>query len=295
MKFKDFTSKKNMAKFLTLNTSSPPAFFLFKISNHKMKWIKRLGILALSLYALFCGALYFSQERIIFNPDKLPQDFTFREGQEVNIEVADGVSLNCLWLKEPTSKGVILYLHGNRGSNRRCLRQAETMAGNGYDILMPDYRGYGKSGGQIESEAQLQGDVQQVYDFLKKHYPEEKIVVAGYSLGSGMATYLAANNRPQQLLLIAPFLSMVDLKDRIVPFLPDFLLKYPLRSAEYLKLVQAPVTLFHGTRDDVIPFESSEKLQALHPDRFILISMNEGHRGVIFSPVFQQTVGKILF
>jgi uncharacterized protein len=260
-----------------------------------MKWIKRLSILAFSLYVLFCGALYFSQERIIFNPDKLSQDFTFRMGEEMNLEVAEGISLNCLWLKEPSSKGVILYLHGNRGSNRRCLRQAETMAGNGYDIFMPDYRGYGKSGGQVESETQLQADVQQVYDFLKKHYPEEKIVVAGYSLGSGMASYLAANNRPQQLLLIAPYLSMVDLKDRIVPFLPDFLLKYPLRSADYLRQVEVPVTMFHGTRDDVIPFESSEKLQALRPDRFKLVSMNEGHRGVIFSPVFREAVGQLLF
>jgi len=259
-----------------------------------MKWIKWLGILALSLYALFCGALYFSQERIIFLPDKLPQDFVFRMGEEVEVEVSDGVVLNCLWLKEPEPKGVILYLHGNRGSNSRCLHQAETMTGNGYDIFMPDYRGYGKSGGSPESEEQLQADVQQVYDFLKKQYPEEKIVVAGYSLGSGMATYLAANNRPQQLLLIAPYLSMVDMKDRLVPFLPDFLLKYPLRSSEYLKKVEAPVTLFHGTRDDVVPFESSEQLQALRPDRFTLVSMDEGHRGVIFSPVFRQAVQRLL-
>ncbi len=259
-----------------------------------MKWIKRLGIFTLFLYTLFCVTLYFSQERIIFNPDKLSQDFTFRSGEEVNLEVEESISLNCIWLKEPASKGVVLYLHGNRGSNRRCLRQAETMAGNGYDIFMPDYRGYGKSGGEIESEAQLQHDVQQVYDFLKQHYPEEKIVVAGYSLGSGMASYLAANNRPQQLVLIAPYLSMVDLKDRLVPFLPDFLLKYPLRSADYLQQVEVPVTMFHGTRDDVIPFESSEKLQALQPDRFRLISMNEGHRGVIFSQVFRQTVGQLL-
>ena len=259
-----------------------------------MKWLKRLGILALSFYLLLCGALYFMQERIIFLPDKLPHDYKFRKGEELDLTTADGVTLNCLWLKEPKAKGVILYLHGNRGSNSRCLYQAETMAGNGYDIFMPDYRGYGKSGGSIASEAQLRADVQLAYDFLKKQYPEEKIVVAGYSLGSGMAAFLAAHNNPRQLLLIAPYFSMTDMKNRRAPFLPDFLLKYPLSSAEYLKEVKAPVTLFHGTRDEVVPFDCSEKLQALRPDHFQLIAMNENHRSVIFSANFRQTVSKLL-
>lgn len=259
-----------------------------------MKWIKRLVILAFVLYGIFCCILYFSQERIIFNPDKLPADYTFGIGEEVNLEVEQGISLNCLWLKEPASKGVILYLHGNRGSNRRCLHQAETMAGNGYDIFMPDYRGYGKSSGEIESETQLKRDIQQVYDFLKKHYPEKEIVVAGYSLGSGLAAFLAATNQPQQLIMLAPYTSMIDLKNRMLPFVPDFVLKYPLKSEEYLRKTDLPVTLFHGTSDEVIPFEYSEKLQAIRPGAIRLIAAREGHRGIIFSPVFRQTVGQLL-
>jgi pimeloyl-ACP methyl ester carboxylesterase len=259
-----------------------------------MKWIKRFSIFIFALYALFCGVLYFSQERIIFNPDKLPEDYDFGAGEQVEIGVDKGVSLNCLWMKEPDAKGVILYLHGNKGSNRRCQHQAETMSGNGYDIFMPDYRGFGKSDGTIESESQLFADAQKVYDFLKQHYSEDRIVIIGYSLGSGIAAYLAANNQPQQLMLVAPYWSMADLKDRAVPVLPDFLLKYPLRSADYLQRVKSSVTLFHGTFDEVIPFESSEKLQALNPERFHLVATDEGHRGIIFSPVFRHKVGELL-
>ncbi|MBI5914978.1 MAG: alpha/beta fold hydrolase [Bacteroidetes bacterium] len=259
-----------------------------------MKWIKRLVIALFALYAIACGLLYFAQERLIFHPDKLPEDYTFDEGEELELPVADGISLNCLWLKEPESKGVILYLHGNRGSNRRCSHQAETMGGFGYDIFMPDYRGFGKSDGEIVSEEQLYGDAQQAYDFLKKHYPENRIVVAGYSIGTGMASYLAAKNHPQQLVLLAPYTSVVDLKNGMAPFLPDFLLKYPLRNIANLRQVMTPVTLFHGTFDEVISFESSVKLQALNPGRFRLIDLPEGHRGVIFSPVFRQTVGELL-
>ncbi len=259
-----------------------------------MKWIKYLGIVLFSLYALVCGVLYFSQERLIFHPDKLDEDYVFSEGEEVELPVGDGISLNCLWMKEPGSKGAILYLHGNRGSNRRCYHQAQTMAGGGYDIFMPDYRGFGKSDGEIVSEEQLFGDVQAAYDFLKKHYAENRIVVVGYSIGSGMASYLAANNQPQQLVLLAPYTSVVDLKNGMAPFLPDFLLKYPLRSQAFLQQVKFPVTLFHGEFDEVIPFSSSEKLQAINPGLFKLVSLPEGHRGVIFSPIFQETVREML-
>ncbi len=264
------------------------------LNRNFMKWIKRIGIVLFVLYALVCGMLYFSQERIIFHPDKLGEDYVFSEGEEVELPVDEGISLNCLWMKEPASEGVILYLHGNRGSNRRCFHQAQTMAGNGYDIFMPDYRGFGKSDGEIVSEEQLFSDVQAAYDFLKKHYAENKIVVVGYSIGSGMASYLAAHNNPQQLVLLAPYTSVVDLKNSRAPFLPDFLLKYPLRNQAFLQKVQHPVTLFHGEFDEVIPFNSSEKLQAINPSLFRLVSLPEGHRGVIFSPIFQQTVSKIL-
>ncbi len=259
-----------------------------------MKWLKRLGIVLVFGYALACCGLYFSQERLIFHPDKLGEDYVFSEGEEVELPVGDGISLNCLWMKEPDSKGAILYLHGNRGSNRRCSHQAQTMAGGGYDIFMPDYRGFGKSDGEIVSEEQLFDDVQAAYDFLKKHYSEDQIVVVGYSIGSGMASYLAANNHPQQLVLLAPYTSVVDLKNGMAPFLPDFLLKYPLRSQAFLQKVKFPVTLFHGEFDEVIPFSCSEKLQAINPALFKLVSLPEGHRGVIFNPVFQETVRKLL-
>lgn len=259
-----------------------------------MKWIKRLGVLLFILYALACVALYFTQERILFNPDTLPQDFVFSSGEEVELEVEKGISINCLWLKEPGSKGAILYLHGNRGSNRRCLHQAETMQGKSYDIFMPDYRGYGKSDGLIVSEKQLFNDAQKAYDFLKQHYQENQIVVVGYSIGSGIASYLAANNQPQQLILLAPYCSMVDMKNRTVPLLPDFLLKYPLRTDEYLQKTAAPITLFHGLQDDVIPVECSEDLKALKPDAIQLITMQEGHRGVIFSHIFRERMGELL-
>ncbi len=260
-----------------------------------MKWFKRLLIFFAFLYFAFCTVLYFVQERIILQPDSLPDNYEFRQGEEVEIEVDANISLNCLWIKEAPSKGVILYLHGNRGSNRRCLHQALNMAGNGYDIFMPDYRGFGKSDGEVRGDSQLYADMEKVYVFLKQHYSEEQIVVAGYSLGTGMASYLAANYKPQQLWLLAPYVSMIDMKNRHIPIVPNIFLKYHLRNDKHLSSSQCPVTLFHGTNDRVIPYEASEILKKIRQESTELVTLRgEGHRGTIFNSVFKRRVSELL-
>ena len=246
-------------------------------------------------YLLLCLGLYFGQDQVLFKPKKLSEDHQFRAGQEIEIPVAEGISLNCLLVKERNSKGVILYLHGNKGSIRRCFRQAQTMSGNQHDLFIVDYRGYGKSDGQIISEEQLFKDVQIVYDYLKKQYREDQIQIVGYSLGSGMASWLASHNSPSRLLLVAPYVSFTDLKNHYIPFVPNFLVKYPLNNKEHLAAVKCPVTLFHGTNDELIPFVSSEKLVQVNPTNIQLVPLEgESHRGAIFNNVFRSTVRRIL-
>lgn len=260
-----------------------------------MRKLKIASILLAMLYALLCTGMYLGQERIIFDPHFLPEDYDFRTGREVEIEVEEDLSLNCIWIKEPPSRGVILYLHGNRGSIRRCLRQTRGMRGHGYDIFMPDYRGFGKSDGEITSEADLHRDAQKIYDFLKRHYPEDRIVLLGYSLGTAMASRLAAQNNPQQLVLVAPFLSMIDLKNHWTPFVPDFLVKYPFRNDRWIPKVQLPITVFHGMEDELIPYESAGKIQALNRSLVTLKPLpGEGHRGALFNGAFRRGMESIL-
>lgn len=260
-----------------------------------MKILKITGTALAFLYVLACIGTYLFQDRIIFDPHALPDDYDFQTGLEVEIKVEENISLNAIWIKEPPSKGVILYLHGNRGSIRRCLRQTRGMSGNGYDIFMPDYRGFGKSDGRIQSEQDLYHDAQKVYDFLKQHYREDQIIIIGYSLGTGMATRLAADNVPQQVVLVAPYYSMIDLKNQWLPFIPDFLLKYPLRNNDLIPKIKTPITLFHGTEDELIPFVSSEKIQALNSPLATLIPLEgEGHRGALFHDQFRQKLQQII-
>lgn len=259
------------------------------------KFIRVLLIIILAVYLLLCGVLYFGQEKLLFRAQKIEKDYRYRSGEELNVDVDTDIALNCLHLDKSASKGVILYLHGNKGHLARCIRQAQMFTGNGYSVFMPDYRGYGKSDGEITSLQQLYDDVQKVYDHLKQDYAESDIIVIGYSLGSGMASYLAANNNPARLVLIAPYNSISDVVSRRYWFLPDVILKYDLNNDQHLQTVDCPIYLFHGDRDEVIPADSSENLSKIKPTQTELrILENTSHRRSIFSSVIRERLAEVL-
>ncbi len=188
-----------------------------------------------------------------------------------------------------------MYWHGNKGSNRRCLRQADNLYGLGYDVFMPDYRGYGKSGGVIHSEKQLMTDAQKAYDYLLEHYSEKDIALLGYSLGSGVAAHLAMENNPRQLFMVAPYKSMVAMKNLIAPFVPSFLMKYQLRTDEILTKIDCPIMLFHGTQDELIPYEHSLFFQKQQPNKIELVALEGvGHRRAIFSSLLRSRLSQAL-
>jgi len=196
--------------------------------------------------------MFISQESLIFFPKKLPPDYTFKFDQpfeEMIITVDNETSLHGLLFKADSSKGLIFYLHGNAGALDSWGWAYETYVRLHYDFFILDYRGYGKSDGKIKSEEQLSKDIQKVYDNLKKVYAEKDIVIIGYSLGSGIAAKLTAENNPRLLILQAPYYSFIDLKDHIYPFIPDFIVKYKFETYRFLDNIKSPVYIFHGEED----------------------------------------------
>lgn len=189
--------------------------------------------------------------------------------------------MHCLWIKN-NSKKVILYFHGNTGNVRRAAYQADRFNANNYDVFIPDYRGYGKTKGVNTSNKQLLSDATKAYAFLKQHYAEKDILIIGYSLGSGMASYVAGNASPWHLILVAPFTSLVDIKDQFLWMFPDFLLKYKLSNKDHLKAVTCPVTLIHGTEDEVVHYNYSKELKAMYPKVNLITKKGVGHRRIIF-------------
>ena len=267
-----------------------------------MKRLKTLALriiqILIALYLCICALMYFYQERLIFAPTKLPVDFKFTFDtpfEEFNIITEDEDTLNALLFKADTSKGVIYYLHGNAGALNSWGGVADTYTDLGYDVFLMDYRGYGKSSGTISSEKELYSDVQKAYNLVRSLYAEHKIIVLGYSIGTGPASMIAAKNSPGRLILQAPYYNMADLVQQHYSFVPVFLLKYSFDNAMFLPKIKAPVTIFHGTNDAIINYGSSLKLQKLFKPQDELITLPGGrHNGMSSNPNYLLALKKLL-
>jgi uncharacterized protein len=124
------------------------------------------------------GWFYFSQERLIFHPSPLPasHEFSLPLVTEVKIPV-EGATLSAAHFKHPDSKGMVFFLHGNGGTLATWLRSTDFYRRNRFDVFMIDYRGYGKSTGTIESEAQLHADVRAAWDSIAPQYAGKPRVI----------------------------------------------------------------------------------------------------------------------
>lgn len=265
--------------------------------NMKKRIFKILTII-ISFYILLCGLLYLFQEKLIFFPQKLDKNYRFdfeQKFDEITIKASDERLLNGLLFKADTSKGLIYYLHGNAGSLNSWGNVANTYTDLNYDVFIIDYRGYGKSEGEIKNQNQLFEDNQTAYNDLKKIYTENKIIVLGYSIGTGLASKLASANNPKLLILQAPYYNLTDLMKQHFPFIPTLILKYKFATNEYLKNCKMPVVIFHGDQDEVIYYGSSLKLknEFKHQDTLITLE-GQGHNGITYNENYKTELAKIL-
>lgn len=258
-----------------------------KITVKILKWL--LGIVFV-LYVGACSYLYFTQESILFHPTKLSADYQYDfdvEYQEKLIIGEDGIKLSGVLFKAETPKGLVFYLHGNSGAISTWVNAAKTYTDNNYDCFILDYRGYGKSEGEISSQDQFYSDVEIAYDSLLNNYAEKDVVVLGYSIGTGSAAMLASKRSPKHLILLAPYYSITDMMNHVYPIVPGFLLEYKFNTYDFISKVKAPVSIFHGDIDEVIYYGSSLKLKEHFSDKDELITLpNQTHGGMNENPIF---------
>ena len=261
------------------------------------KLIFILFLIALLLIVGILIGVYILQERLAFSPEKLPQDFKYTfEGnwEEVYFTTEPGIVLNALHFKAEASKGLVLYFHGNAGSLKKWGSVGQNFTPLGYDVLVMDYRGYGKSTGKIKKEADLHYDAAFIYKKMAEQYPKDKIVILGYSMGSGVASELAVNHSPSKLLLIAPFYNLTEAAKYAYPTLPSWLLRYKFANDENLQKVKCPVYLFHGTGDTRVPYDHSVRLEQLADSIKLYTIGDSNHRNITQYPAYHAALAEIL-
>jgi uncharacterized protein len=249
---------------------------------------------AFALYGVVLGWLWWNQEKLLFFPEPLPASYPLvRQSDVTELSLlVDGAQLSALHLQLPDPKGVVFFLHGNAGNLADWFGDTALYRKANFDLLMLDYRGYGKSTGRITSEAQLRADVRAVWQQIAPRYAGKKVVLLGQSLGSGLAAGLALEmagglpvagtpgRTPDLTVLVSPYRSVAALAGELYPWVPQILLRYPLRTDAALERLHAPVLLVHGQNDTVIAPQHSEALFQLTRQGKLLRIVGAGHNDV---------------
>jgi uncharacterized protein len=171
------------------------------------------------------------------------------------------------------AKGVVLYFHGNRKNIGWYARYAPNFTKNGYEVWMLDYPGYGKSTGKL-TEALLYEYAHQLYKLARASFGADSIVLYGKSMGTGVVAELASKKNCRRLILETPYYSMQALAANYFPIYPvKRMIHYQLPTYQYVKTINAPVSILHGTSDWTIPYRNAARLKGvLKPsDEFIII------------------------
>ena len=238
------------------------------------------------------------QVRFFFPGAKLRAGFEFNfndKFSEITIRANDSTQLNALLFNADSAKGVIFYLHGNTDGLDKWGGMAKTYTALHYDLFMLDYRGYGKSEGVIKNEQQLYGDVQAAYSYLRTRYNENRIIVLGYSIGTGPAAFLAANNHPKMLILQAPYYSLPDAMHHLRPSFDTAKIAFHFNTWQFLRQTTAPVFIFHGDHDKMFYYGSSEKLKAhFKPGDELITLHGAGHPFMDRNPEYLDSLKTIL-
>jgi alpha-beta hydrolase superfamily lysophospholipase len=256
--------------------------------------------------AIYVGLMVYSnQEKLLFKNEEINLKHKFlskHKFQEIYVKTADGGFIHSLHFKalQNPNKKLVLYFHG-RGANLSADWDdvIENFLSKNHDVLIMDYRGFGKSRGALSEQAML-SDALLIYEKAKETYHPKDIVIYGRSLGTGIATYVASEkSNASCLILEAPYFSILDVASNQFAFVPKrifyFVLKYHLTTNIWMEKVKIPTYIFHGKKDKLIPLEHSQMLKKIDDHLIDLTILEQGsHNNLIYLESYQEKLEAIL-
>lgn len=235
------------------------------------RWALRIAVDLVLIVAGLVLVLVAFEKRFIYIPSRelevTPTALGLRH-EEVRLHTEDGVALHAWFLPCEGSSYTVLLNHGNAGNishrlDRALLIQAELEA----DVLLYDYRGYGRSEGAPDEEGTYR-DARAAWAYLtqERDLPPERILIFGESLGSAVALQLALDRPARALVLESPFTSAADMASELFPFLPmRHLIRTRYDNLGKVGALRIPLLILHGDRDEIVPFEHGQRLYAAAP------------------------------
>ena len=237
-----------------------------------LKWIVMLAALG---YVAALATLFFAQRSIIFpiptTARTTPVAAGFPLAEEHVLTTSDGERIVVWHVAAKPDRRVVLYLPGNGDTLAGSAGRFAEITADGTGLVALSYRGYAGSSGR-PSEQGLLKDAAATYAFTAGLYEPKRIVIWGFSLGTGAAVALAAEHGVGGLILEAPYTSIADVAAAAFPLLPvHYLVRDRFHSDQRIAEVTAPLLVMHGGRDATIPIRFGMGLFALarEPKQFV--------------------------
>jgi len=250
-------------------------------------WRQLLASLAFIYAGVGIGAWCIS-DRLIFPAH--PPGYAASAPGILMVPTADGGSIATAYRPHPQAVYTLLYSHGNGPDLSELDGILSTLHDAGFAVFAYDYRGYGASVAGPPSAAKACRDIEAAYAYLtrERKVPPERIILYGYSVGTGPSVYLAARRPVAGLILESPFVSAFRVMTGVPLFPVD-----KLRNLRDIRRVHCPVLVLHGTRDRIIPFWHGQRVFAAAPEpkRFFPVD-GAGHCDVaeLAGPRYQEAL-----
>lgn len=262
----------------------------------------KVAIWCVCIYAAWCATLYVMQSRMLYvsgaaGPGRSEAEVKGIPGvEQLWIEHADGARTEA-WLirtSEKPPRGLVCFLHGNAELIDHALHEARAWNARGMDVVLPEYRGYGRTPGSPSQPAIVQ-DASDAIDAALAATGSTRLVLHGRSLGTGVAAQVAvlrglapaaiaattglpggagARAALVALVLESPFTSIAGYAWGYG--VPPFIVTNPYRTDEVLPSIECPVLILHGRDDEIVPIAQGRALAALHP-RATLVELDGSH------------------
>ena len=251
-----------------------------------MSTLVKILAAAVGVYLLVALIMYMGQRRLMYFPDtvrSLPAQAGLPNVSERVLNTPDGARIVVWYGKARPGQPTLLYFHGNGGGLADRAERFRRFMGQGWGVYMMAYRGYAGSTG-YPTEANNVADARRAYDALvQEGVPAGSIILYGESLGTNLATRMAAEKDSAGLILEAPYTSVLDIALTDYPFLPvRLLLSDRYETDKVLPQVKVPLLIIHGKEDGIIPVSMAQKLAKLANEPKRLVIFPEGDHSDLY-------------
>ncbi len=239
-------------------------------------------ISAVCIYAALLFVLFVFQRHLQYRPSgelQKIENYQLQGFVEEKLTTASGKKILAWYKAAPQNAKLILYFHGNAGNLSDRAHRFAAFAQAGFGVLAISYEGYSGSEGKPSESALIQDSEAALKFALDQNYMMQDLIYYGESLGSGVATQLAARFDPSAVVLESPYSSIASVAQKTYWFVPvKLLLKDKFESIKYAPKITAPLLIFHGTQDQVVPYLEGKKLyEAVKSDKKLISVSGAGH------------------